>query len=400
MQRTWGSARKICRSGKASLEKQTASISGSRDLTRAAGKIPSAERLRPRQQHGDHKAIHVHCEAAYQSPPGMIPRHATSHPGPKRQQHLRAAILAASHSPQYPATVTQGILFSIIGSTLFAVLYYYATLLTPLDGEQIFGWRTLLTFPFLTAFIWWSRQQHMVLTLAARMKAQPLFFCGALLTSALLGIQLWLFMWAPLHGRALNVSLGYFLLPLTMLLTGRLLYRERLTRWQNLAALAATIGVANEFYHVGVLSWETLVVALGYPVYFVLRRKMDAANLGGLWFDMALLLPAGLWFIMTGTVGFDMIADHRALYALIPLLGILSSIALVFYILASQMLSLSLFGLLGYVEPVLLVVVALLLGESISGAQWMTYIPVWCAVGLLVVEGTLSLKRRQVGKTK
>ncbi len=289
--------------------------------------------------------------------------------------------------------VAKGVLFSVIGSVLFAVLYYYATLLAPLDDEQIFGWRTLLTFPFLTAFIWLSRQQHMVLTLAARMRAQPLLIAGALATSALLGVQLWLFMWAPLHGRALHVSLGYFLLPLTMLLTGRLVYGERLTRLQNLAALFAAVGVLNELVQLGSLSWETLLVAFGYPGYFVLRRKMAAANLGGLWFDMALLLPAGLWFVAVGPVGFESLTDHRALLGLIPLLGILSSTALVFYMLASQNLPLSLFGLLGYVEPVLLVLVALLLGETISGAQWLTYIPVWIAVLLLIVEGTQATLR-------
>jgi len=296
--------------------------------------------------------------------------------------------------------VTKGIVFSVIGSILFAVLYYYATLLTPLDGEQIFGWRTLLTFPFLTAFIWMTRQQHMVITLAKRLAANPLLIVFAIATSIMLGIQLWLFMWAPLHGRALNVSLGYFLLPLTMLLTGRIVYGERLTRWQNLAAGFAAVGVLNEFYQVGTLSWETLLVAFGYPGYFVLRKKIQAANLGGLWFDMALLLPAGLWFIMTGNVGFDMIGNYQALYGLIPLLGILSSMALVFYMLASQMLPLSLFGLLGYVEPVLLVFVALILGETISGAQWMTYIPVWIAVSLLIIEGAIGLRRMRASQLK
>src|SRR5690606_13794824 len=94
------------------------------------------------------------------------------------------------HSNYLPGyLVAKGVLFSVIGSVLFAVLYYYATLLAPLDGEQIFGWRTLLTFPFLTAFIWLSRQQHMVIALAARMRAQPLLIAGALVTSALLGVQ-------------------------------------------------------------------------------------------------------------------------------------------------------------------------------------------------------------------
>lgn len=290
--------------------------------------------------------------------------------------------------------MSKGIVFSVIGSMLFALLYFYSTLLTPLDGEQIFGWRTLLTFPFLSAFIWYGGSRQMVRDLAQRMLRNPLLVAGAIATSAFLGLQLWLFMWAPLHGRALHVSLGYFLLPLTMLLTGRLVYGERLSRLQNLAAICATFGVINEFIQIGSFSWETLVVACGYPVYFVLRRKMDANHLGGLWFDMTLLLPVGLWFVVNGNVGLDALTDHRALLWLIPLLGILSSTALVFYMLASQMLSLSLFGLLGYVEPVLLVFVALLLGESIKGGEWLTYIPVWIAVLLLIVEGALGLRAR------
>jgi len=48
---------------------------------------------------------------------------------------------------------------------------------------------------------------------------------------------------------------------------------------------------------------------------------------------------------------------------------------------------------LGYVEPVLLVLVALLLGERIAEDQWLTYAPIWLAVGLLATEGIMSLRR-------
>jgi chloramphenicol-sensitive protein RarD len=290
--------------------------------------------------------------------------------------------------------VSKGITFSVTSSVLFAVLYFYSTLLTPLNGEEIFGWRTLLTFPFLTLFIWSRRQQGLVLNLLHRMRQNPTVILGALATSAFLGVQLWLFMWAPLHGRALNVSLGYFLLPLTMLMTGRIIYKERLSRLQNLAAMCAAVGVSNELINVGSLSWETMVVALGYPVYFVLRRRLGSNNIGGLWFDMLFLLPAGVWFVYAGDVGIESLSDFPRLYALIPMLGVISAFALLFYMIASQTLSLSLFGLLGYVEPVLLVVVALLLGETIDGAQWLTYIPIWIAVLLLIVEGVKNVYTR------
>ena len=39
----------------------------------------------------------------------------------------------------------KGVALSIASSCLFAGLYYHATLLIPLDGEDIFGWRMLLT---------------------------------------------------------------------------------------------------------------------------------------------------------------------------------------------------------------------------------------------------------------
>ena len=40
-----------------------------------------------------------------------------------------------------------GVASSLGASALFATLYYYTTLLEPLDGQQVYGWRILLTAP-------------------------------------------------------------------------------------------------------------------------------------------------------------------------------------------------------------------------------------------------------------
>jgi chloramphenicol-sensitive protein RarD len=62
---------------------------------------------------------------------------------------------------------------------------------------------------------------------------------------------------------------------------------------------------------------------------------------------------------------------------------VLSTIALASYLRASRYLPLALFGILGYVEPVLLVGVAvLLLGEPFSARELGTYVPIWIAVVL------------------
>ena len=62
---------------------------------------------------------------------------------------------------------------------------------------------------------------------------------------------------------------------------------------------------------------------------------------------------------------------------------------------ASRLLPFSLFGLLSYVEPVLLVAVALLLGDSLEAGQWLTYGPIWLAVAVLVLEGVKHVSRQR-----
>ena len=279
----------------------------------------------------------------------------------------------------------KGVVLSVLASVLFGVMYFYTSLLKPLSGEEIFGWRMLLTVPCVTVFLWLSGDWHLVRKIATRVRHTPGLTLGISLCSLLLGAQLLIFMWAPLHGRSLQVSMGYFLLPLTMVITGRIVYGERLSRLQKIAAFCALIGVANELLRVGSFAWETLLVAVGYPIYFVLRRKLAIDNLGGLWFDMAFMLPLSLWFIVDGNAA--VVEQFPMLYLLIPVLGLISASALVSYILASRLLPFSLFGLLSYVEPVLLVGVALLLGESIGRDEWATYVPIWLAVVVLVFEG-------------
>ena len=293
--------------------------------------------------------------------------------------------------------MTKGLVASIAASVLFAVLYYMAPLLQPLDGEQIFGWRVVWTLPFTTFLMLALGQWPRVKELLLRAWRQPALALALVGSAAMLGVQQWVFLWAPLHGRALPVSLGYFLLPLVMVLTGRVLFDERLSRLQWMATVVAGIGVGHEFMRTGGISWETWLVALGYTIYFVMRRYLHTGHLGGHWLDMALLLPAALWFVMREPSSIPVMAGHTHLWAMVPALGVVSAVALALYMAASRLLPLGLFGLLSYLEPVLLALVAFLLGESIQPAQWPTYGPIFVAVGMLVLDGVLRWRRRMRG---
>ena len=281
----------------------------------------------------------------------------------------------------------RGVLLSVLASAMFGALYFLPSLLEPLTGLEIFGWRVVLTAPLITVLLVLTRQWCAVTAMAARVRARPATAVVLVLAAALLGVQLWLFTWAPAHGHALEVALGYFLMPLVMVVVGVAAFGERLSRARLAAVLFAAVGVAHELVRVGTLSWSTVLVALGYPAYFVLRRRAGTATTGAMWFEFAILLPVALVLVITGPSR----AAVPDLAPLLVLLGVLSSAALVCYVVASQLLSFSLFGLLSYLEPVLLALVSVtLLGQGIARDEWWTYVPIWVAVLLLALEGAVQ----------
>jgi chloramphenicol-sensitive protein RarD len=294
--------------------------------------------------------------------------------------------------------VVKGIAYSVLASITFGVLYFYTQLLGALDSEQTFGWRIIATLPVLTLFMWLTGDLIHIKTIFKRILKKPILLLFLMTTSVLTSAQLWLFLWAPMHGRGLQVSLGYFLLPLVLVLAGSFLYGEKLSKFQYVAVSFAVFGVGHEIWRLGSMAWETALVALGYAAYFILRKKIQTDNLGGFWWDLLIILPVAIFLTQTGDASFAKFLEHPSLILVVIGLGLLSAIGLGSYILASRYLPLIIFGLLGYLEPVLLALASLVMGEKIGAEEWLTYIPIWLAVLVLVIEGAVHLYQQNQRK--
>ncbi|GAB3119256.1 EamA family transporter RarD [Glaciibacter psychrotolerans] len=282
---------------------------------------------------------------------------------------------------------SRGVVASVVASALFAVLYALPGMLTVLSPTEIFAWRVVVTVPVLTVLVVAIGEWADVRGIARRIRQTPLLAGLLVADAALLGVQIWLFGWAPQTGHGLDVALGYFLMPLMMVLVGVTLHRERLSRLRIAAVAAAAIGVIFALLAGGGIGWSTVVVALGYPIYFTIRRAARIDSTGALWFELVILLVPSIVFAAQ-PASLAVVAAHTELIVPVLLLGVISAVALVAYILATRLLSFSLFGLLTYVEPVLLVVVAVVvLGEGVSPSQVPTYLAILVAIILLMVEG-------------
>ncbi len=290
-----------------------------------------------------------------------------------------------------------GVALSICASMLFALIPGYVQQLAPLDGIQVFAQRVLWSIPSVLLLVLLARQGRVLVEVARRLRREPLLLAALPLSALMIGVQWALFVWAPLAGRMLDVSLGYFLLPLVMVLAGRLFYGERLRPLLRLAVACAMLGVLHEFWRAQAFSWVTLVTALGYPPYFMLRRWMRLDALSGFILEMLMLAPIAIGLILVWGPA-DLFARQPQLWAWLPGLGLLGTLAFAAMMASSRLLPMGLFGILSYVEPVLLFAVSLLfLGEQFDPAQWLTYLPIWLAVLLVSWDSIrLLIKQRRI----
>ena len=268
-------------------------------------------------------------------------------------------------------------------------------MLAPASAEAVWGIRILLTIPMIALALVAVRQLHLASDIVVRVRKQPLLALAIIACGLLVSAQLWVFSWAPMNGRGLQVALGYFLLPLVLIVVGRVLYKDQLKWWQWAAAGIAAVGVGFELVRVGGVSWETLLVALGYPVYFVLRRAIGTAHLGGMFWEFVAVSVVAAFFLGREVIIGEATAANPALWWAAPLFALWTGVALMLYLTASRLLTLSLFGLLSYLEPALLVVASLLNGERIGADEWLTYGTIWAAVGVILIGGVVTLIRER-----
>lgn len=290
---------------------------------------------------------------------------------------------------------SKGTALLLSSSVGFAALYYLTPLLTPMSPVLLAALRIALGVLALFMFFAATKSLRLISETWRQISANWLHLLVVLLCGFMLASQLWLFAYGPMQGRAIQVSLGYFLLPLVLVLVGRFLYKDKLSWWHWLAVIIAASGIGYEFFRVGGFAWEALWVSLMYPLYFIVRRAIGTAHLGGMFWELALITPAALvfffWVAPSGAF-----LQRPELWWLAPLIGSFGSVVLIVWILSAKYLPMSIFGLLSYIEPGLLMLVSVLLGEKIENAEYPLYIAVWAAVLIIVIGGSVAaIKQRR-----
>ena len=290
-------------------------------------------------------------------------------------------------------TLMMGVALAILSNLLFGVLYAYSSFLAPLSGTQVFIWRMLAMWAALIGYLVISGRLS---THIDKLKSLGSVkqWAWLLLPTPIFLSQFWLFMWAPVNGQGVQTAMGYFLFPLMMVVFGCVLFGEKLSRLQWLAVGFAALGVGSEIIRTQSVSWATLWVCGTYPLYYILRRLQGIGAVTGLLVDLTIFAPfalAYLFFIAPSSL--SLVGGSGFFIAMLAGLGILSVLAMKTNVDASQMLPVNVYGMMSYLEPALLFILAVtVLGNPFESAMIYSYGLIWLGIVFLIIHGIRQLR--------
>ena len=215
-------------------------------------------------------------------------------------------------------------------------------------------------------------------------------------TTVVLAFNWLLYVWAVNAGRTLEASLGYFINPLVSVLLGVVFLGESLSRRQKLAVGLASAGVLTLLVGLGRPPWVSLLIAVTFAIYGLVRKVARMDPLLGLLGETVLLMPLALAYIIwleksgVGAIG----SGSPTIRTLLLLAGAITAIPLIWFTAGVRRLPLSTMGLLQYIAPTGQFLIAVMLfGERFTPIHALAFGCIWIS---LVLYSTESFRRSRV----
>ena len=247
------------------------------------------------------------------------------------------------------------------------------------DSLEILAHRALWAVAVAGLLVWLAKQGGQVRAVLT----SPKTLGWLAFSTALIGVNWGLYVWATTHGATLEASLGYYINPLLNMVVGLWLFRERIDRWGWIAIGLAAVGVLFQTLALGRPPWISLVLAFSFATYGVIRKRVPIDAQAGLLVECLLLLPFGLawvlWLQHTGAgVAFD--SPVNTLWALAN--GPATVLPLALFAWSARRLPLSTIGFIQFLAPTLQFGVGVWAGEALTPLRILSFVFIWGGAGV------------------
>ena len=276
---------------------------------------------------------------------------------------------------------SRGFAFALSAYLLWGFLPFFMKALSHIPPSEVIAHRVVWSVPIA------------VLVLALRgelaglwpMLKQPRVLAMGAATAALISVNWGIYVWAIGAGHALDAALGYYINPLFSIFLGAVLLKEKLSPRQMVAIGLAAVAVALLTFEAGKLPLVALGLTVTWGFYAYLKRRLPLGANQGFMLEILIMTPFALGYMIwmgtqgSGHFGAGPLADTVLLLAC----GLVTAVPLMLYANGAKGLRLSTIGILQYIAPTMILIIAIVaFKEPFGSAQMLAFPMIWAALAL------------------
>ncbi|WP_068673930.1 EamA family transporter RarD [Oceanobacillus sp. Castelsardo] len=296
-----------------------------------------------------------------------------------------------------------GMMNTAIAYLLWGLIPLYWRALDHVPSGEILAQRILWSFVFMILLILFVGKWNPFMKTCKEILHNKKGLFRITLATLFISVNWLVFIWAVNGENVVQVSLGYYINPLISILLGIIVLKEKSSTSQNVSFILASIGVLYLTFSLGVFPWVSLVLAVTFAFYGLLKKKMNLNAMFGLAIETAIITPIALIYIsFLPQHHFQMGNALTTTNWLFIGAGVVTAIPLLLFGSGAKYIPLAMVGILQYIAPTLMLMMGVFLfNEEFTFSHLIAFLFIWSA--LVIYMGSHmkpSKKRHKPGKVK
>ena len=206
------------------------------------------------------------------------------------------------------------------------------------------------------------------------------------------------YIWAVWKEHVIDASLAYYMSPVLSIVFATIIFREKMSKLQWLAAGLMFMGLLITIIRYQQIPWIALIIGGTFAVYGVIKKGVHVTAGVSVFFETLTVAPIALAFLIysecsgNGAIG----VLHGWQWILIPMTGLVTTVPLMLFASGVKDTKMSLSGLLLVTNPTLQLLVSVLFwNEQFTATHAVLFAFAWSGVVLYLVAGFLADRKRK-----
>lgn len=292
-----------------------------------------------------------------------------------------------------------GIITVSITYVLWGILPLFWNLLHEVDSVYILCSRIVWSLVFCTVYLVASGRTGEIREVLRDRK----LFGRCALAGIVICVNWGSYIWAVNNGHLLDSSFGYYINPIISVFLGAVFLREKLSAMTWMAVVLSGAGVAYAIIQSGTVPVLAIVIGGSFAVYGMLKKSVKLPSEVSLFMETLVVMPFALVYMIimetAGKGGIAVLSGWKLL--LLPMTGIITAIPLLLFAYGVRRIPLYLSGILMYLNPTIQFLMGIFFyHETPSQGELISFVCIWGAIGIMLAETWLGVRKNKAGSVK